>query len=144
MDSLKMIQQQVVYFTAGILTLLLAIWFIVPYQGIVAGIFLGICVSLYNVLYLAKKVRVIEENAIATKTSKYRGIGMINRFLMVAFAILLAVKFPAWFDVIAVAAGLPFCNILAVCLGFVKVRRSLSWKERSDSTANGKNTYNRV
>lgn len=140
MDSLKMIQQQVVYFTAGILTLLLAIWFIVPYQGIVAGIFLGICVSLYNVLYLAKKVRLIEENAISKKFAKHQGNGQIHRYLMVALAIFLAVKFPAWFNAIAVAAGLPFCNILSVCFGFVVVRRSLSWKERGDSTENGKNT----
>ncbi len=140
MDSLKIIQQRVVYFTVGILTLLLVIWFIAPYQRTVAGIFLGVCVSLYNVLYQAKKVRLIEESAFSEEPVKHRGVGQTHRYLMVALAIVLAVKFPAWFDAIAVAAGLPFCNILSVCLGFVVVRRSLSWKERGESTANGKNT----
>ncbi|MGA8944078.1 MAG: ATP synthase subunit I [Thermoactinomyces sp.] len=140
MDSFKIIQQWVVCFTAGILTLLLAIWFITPYQRIIAGIFLGICVSLYNVLYLAKKMRSIDENAFSKSSGKYRGTGQIHRYLMVALAIFLAVKFPAWFEATAVVAGLPFCNILSVCLGFVVVRRSLSWKERGESAANGKNT----
>ncbi|MBA4602955.1 ATP synthase subunit I [Thermoactinomyces mirandus] len=137
---MKKIQQQVVYFTAAMLALLLAIWFVAPYQRIVAGIFLGICVSLYNVFNLAKKMRVVEENVIATKTAKYRGIGMIHRYLMVALAIFFAVKFSAWFDVRAIVAGLPFCYILIAFLEFLDARRSPTWKERGESTANGKNT----
>lgn len=126
MDTVKTIRQRVVYLTAGLLTLLLIIWFVTPHQRIVAGIFLGLCVSLYNVLNLLWKMNAARESAIRMQSGRYQGVGMIHRYLMVALAIMIAVKFSAWIDVGAIVAGLPVCYIFLYCTEFVQVMRSSS------------------
>ncbi len=123
MDPMKPIRRRMVGLTAGLLTVLLITWLLTPYKELALGFILGICVSLYNVLYMARRVRLAGEYAIATGSTKARGTGMINRYLMVALAILIALKNPDWVDVRAVALGVPICYIFLVLLEFWEVRR---------------------
>ena len=78
MDTVKTIRKRVVSLTTGLLTLLLIIWFMTPHQRIVAGVFLGLCVSLYNVLNLLWKIKIGRESAFHAKP-RFRGVGMIHR-----------------------------------------------------------------
>jgi ATP synthase protein I len=100
MDPLHTIRRRVVILTAGFLALLLVLWLLTPYKKMVAGAGLGLLVSLYNVLYMARKVRLAGETTLATGSTRHRGTGMINRYLMVALAILVAFKYPMHFDVL--------------------------------------------
>ncbi|MBA4548134.1 ATP synthase subunit I [Thermoactinomyces intermedius] len=126
MDTVKTIRKRVVSLTTGLLTLLLIIWFMTPHQRIVAGVFLGLCVSLYNVLNLLWKMKPVKESAVYLKPGRYRGVGIIHRYLMVALAIIIAVKFPEWIDPRAIVAGLPVCYIFLYCTQFIQVIRSSS------------------
>jgi len=125
-DPMKAIRQRVVFLTAGILFLLLIIWMITPYKKMVAGCFLGVCVSLYNVSHLATRVKLAGNYAIATGSTRHKSTGMMHRYLMVALAIIIAVSFPTWFDVRAIVAGLPVCYIMLRILGLWEVTRQSS------------------
>lgn len=125
MDTVKTIRKRVVSLTTGLLTLLLIIWFMTPHQRIVAGVFLGLCVSLYNVLNLLWKIKIGRESAFHAKP-RFRGVGMIHRYLMVALAVMIAVRFPEWIEVKAIVAGLPVCYIFLYCTQFIQVIRSSS------------------
>ncbi|TCW39261.1 ATP synthase I subunit [Laceyella sacchari] len=123
MDPLHTIRRRVVILTAGFLALLLVLWLLTPYKKMVAGAGLGLLVSLYNVLYMARKVRQAGETTLATGSTRHRGTGMINRYLMVALAILVAFKYPMHFDVRTIVVGLPICYILIIVLEFWEVRK---------------------
>ncbi|MFC7440067.1 ATP synthase subunit I [Laceyella putida] len=129
MDPLHTIRRRVVILTAGFLALLLVLWYLTPYKKMVAGTGLGLLVSLYNILYMARKVRLAGEFTVATGSTKQRGTGMINRYLMVALAILVAFKYPMHFDVRTIVVGLPICYILIILLEFWEARR-LATKSR--------------
>ncbi|SEM79985.1 ATP synthase subunit I [Lihuaxuella thermophila] len=126
MDPMKPVRRRVVASTAGLLIALLITWLLTPYKDLTAGLILGVCVSLYNVLYMARRVRLAGEFAAQTGSTKARGTGMINRYLMVALAILIAMKYPDWVDVRTVALGVPVCYILLVLLEFWETRRQTS------------------
>jgi hypothetical protein len=137
MDPMITIRRRVVFLTTGFFTILWIIWLITPHKRFVAGIFLGICVSLYNVLYLSRKVWAAGEHAIATGSTSKPGTGMINRYLMVALAIIIAIMYPKVFDVRTIPVGLPICYIIITLLGFWQERRSNYQLERGESTADG-------
>jgi ATP synthase protein I len=123
MDPITTIRRRVVFLTIVFLAILMIIWFFTPQKRLVAGFFLGLCVSLYNTLYMSRKVRIAGERAILTGSTRNRGTGMVNRYLMVALAIIIAIEYPGWFDVRAVPFGLPICYILIILLEFWEARR---------------------
>lgn len=123
MVPMQTIRRKVIYLTAGFLTALLIMWLLTPYKAFIAGIILGLLVSLYNVLYLARRVRLAGESTIAAGTKKVQGTGMINRFLMAALAVIVGVKYPQVIDVRTIPLGLPICYILIVLLEFWQVKR---------------------
>ncbi|MBA4495954.1 ATP synthase subunit I [Paenactinomyces guangxiensis] len=118
MDPMKSICRRVLVFTVGLIIALLILWFSTSYQQAIAGLILGILVSLYNVLYLARKLRIAGEYAIATGSPKTPGVGMLNRFLMVTLAVMITVKYPGTFDFRSMVLGLPVCYILSVFMYF--------------------------
>lgn len=105
------IRRRVVFLAAGILFILLIVWLITPFRSYAAGLFLGICVSVYNVWYLSHKVKRMGETALARGKSG-TGSGMLQRYLMVTLAFLIAMKFPQHVHPLAIIAGLPICYIL--------------------------------
>jgi ATP synthase protein I len=122
MESLQTIHRRVVFLTAGLLAILLVIWFIAPQKRLVAGLILGISVSLYNTLYMARKVHSVGVRAAETGSVKQRGTGMIHRYLMASLAIIIAALHPDRFDVRIVPLGLPICYIMIYLLEFWQVK----------------------
>lgn len=112
MQSKLTIRRRVMVLTTGLLIVFLIMVFLTPYRAFFAGLLLGTFVSLYNFWYLSWKLQLVLKNALAG--NKIRGTGMINRFLVVAFAMLIAAKYPAAFDVKSVLIGLPLCYILSI------------------------------
>jgi hypothetical protein len=111
MQSKITIRRRVMVLTTGLLIVFLIMVFLTPYRAFFAGLLLGTSVSLYNFWYLSWKLQLVLKNALAG--NKIRGTGMINRFLVVAFAMLIAAKYPA-IDVKSVIIGLPLCYILSI------------------------------
>jgi ATP synthase protein I len=112
MQSKLTTRRRVMVLTTGLLIVFLIMVFLTPYRAFFGGLLLGTFVSLYNFWYLSWKLRHVLKNALSG--NKVRGTGMINRFLVVAFAMLIAANYPTTFDVKSVLIGLPLCYILSI------------------------------
>ncbi|WP_077614203.1 ATP synthase subunit I [Caenibacillus caldisaponilyticus] len=91
----------------------LLLWLFTPLKSFAAGFILGGLISLYNILYLARRVRIIHEQA-AWAVPRRAGSGFVNRVLMVAFGVILAYRFPEQIDYRGLAPGLALGYILMV------------------------------
>jgi ATP synthase protein I len=105
-------RRRVMVLTTGLLIMFLIMVFLTPYRVFFCGLLLGTAVSLYNFWYLSWKLGFVLQSALSGNS--IRGTGMINRFLVVAFAMLVAAKFPTILDVKGVLVGLPLCYILSI------------------------------
>ncbi|MFD2209959.1 ATP synthase subunit I [Virgibacillus halophilus] len=75
-----------------------------PYVRLFLGLLLGSAVSFYNLFLLQKKTQELA-NAVADK-QRAKGIGMISRFAAAIIAVMIALKFEAYFQLVAVLIGL--------------------------------------
>ncbi|SHE97161.1 ATP synthase I chain [Seinonella peptonophila] len=116
------IRRWVIIFTTGLLALCLILWFLFPIQPFIAGVMLGLSISLYNILYLTRRIRLKCEQSILSSI-RLPGSGMFHRYLMVTLAIIIAILYRDWIDVRAVVLGLPICYILVVLLELIAVLR---------------------
>ncbi|RAL23320.1 ATP synthase subunit I [Thermoflavimicrobium daqui] len=126
MDLMQFMRRQLVILTAVFLSLLLISWFLTPYKTFIAGIALGILTAFYNVLHLARRLRLAGELAIQTDGKKMSGLGVINRFLMVTLGVIILYKFPEVFDYRGFALGLPICYFLPFFIALVYRKKFLS------------------
>lgn len=79
-------------------------WGFTPYQSIFAGLILGTSVSFLNLWLLYKKTIRLSE-AVAQGEKMY-SLGTLSRFAYAALAILIVIKFPSYFNIIATVCGL--------------------------------------
>jgi ATP synthase protein I len=86
-----------------------------PYLQVFLGLLLGSAVSFYNLYLLQKKT--IEFTEAVAKSEKPRGIGMISRFAAASLAIIIALRYEEYFDVIAVIIGL-MTSYLVIMIDF--------------------------
>ena len=75
-----------------------------PYLRIFLGLLLGAIISFYNLWVLQKKIYDFGE-AVEKKQS-VRGLGTVSRFAAVALAVVIALRFEDYFQIIAVIIGL--------------------------------------
>ncbi|TMN23822.1 ATP synthase subunit I [Lentibacillus cibarius] len=90
-----------------------------PYQQIFLGLLLGGCVSFYNLWLLQRKI-----DAFAASTEKNEsagGLGSISRLAAAALAVLIALRFDAYFNVISVLVGL-MTSYLVIVIDFFMSR----------------------
>ncbi len=111
MNDFSSSNRLVLILTSIILVLSLLLWFVTPAKSFVAGFILGGLISLYNVLYLARRVSLITQLVIAG-SHRPKSLGFLYRILMVVFGIILVYKFPEWFDYRSYVLGLPLCYVL--------------------------------
>ncbi|MFC4558079.1 ATP synthase subunit I [Virgibacillus kekensis] len=87
-----------------------------PYLSIFLGLLLGSLVSFYNLYLLQKKV---DDFAASVETrQKTRGLGTVSRLAAVALAIIVALRFEEYFDVIAVLIGL-MTSYIVIMIDFI-------------------------
>ncbi|WP_026907716.1 ATP synthase subunit I [Paucisalibacillus globulus] len=86
-----------------------------PYLQVFLGLLLGSTISFYNLYLLQKKT--IEFTEAVAKSEKPRGIGMISRFAAASLAIIIALRYEEYFDVIAVIIGL-MTSYLVIMIDF--------------------------
>lgn len=116
--ELVRVRRLILILSCAVLAGLLLIWLFVPAKPFVMGIIIGGLISLYNVLYLARRVRIAGQLTM-THSVRPTGTGLINRILMIAFGVILAYRFPEWIDYRALVIGLPMSYVLmvvAMCL----------------------------
>ncbi|BCU83265.1 hypothetical protein JIR001_30480 [Polycladomyces abyssicola] len=131
MDAQDLYRRQTAILTCIFLALAFLLWWATSWKVFFAGIFLGGAAGLYNVLYLIRKLRLIDEQAMSAASGKRRvNTGLANRFLMAAFPMLLAVRFPEWIDYRSVLLGLPVPYILLIAVGLRHTQRQFSREKR--------------
>ncbi|NCU16294.1 ATP synthase subunit I [Pallidibacillus pasinlerensis] len=96
----KKYRQYLFYFLA----LLVLGWGFTPYKTIFLGLILGTTVSFINLWLLYKKTIKFSEAILNGK--KAYSLGMLSRFAYAGLAILIAIKFPNYFNIIATVIGL--------------------------------------
>ncbi|MEN2767294.1 ATP synthase subunit I [Ornithinibacillus xuwenensis] len=87
-----------------------------PYLSIFLGLLLGSTISFYNLYLLQKKISEFTE-AIAKK-QKARGLGTISRFAAAALAVIIALRYEEYFNMIAVIIGL-MTSYLVIMIDFM-------------------------
>ncbi|WP_047981133.1 ATP synthase subunit I [Ornithinibacillus contaminans] len=87
-----------------------------PYVTIFLGLLLGSAISFYNLYLLQKKTSEFTE-AVAKKQPA-RGLGTISRFAAVALAVIIALRYEAYFNMIAVIIGL-MTSYLVIMIDFI-------------------------
>ncbi|RFA36714.1 hypothetical protein CAI16_03655 [Virgibacillus dokdonensis] len=75
-----------------------------PYVRIFLGLLLGTSISFYNLYLLQKKVDLFGEAV--TSNQKVKTLGTLSRMTAAILAILIAIRFDAYFHMIAVIIGL--------------------------------------
>ncbi|SFX63198.1 ATP synthase I chain [Thermoactinomyces sp. DSM 45891] len=116
-STTKPIYYRVVVITLVLFITLLTFWLLTPHKPLLAGVALGLSVSLYNFLHLARRVRLVGESIVETGAAR-KSLGMIQRVFMVIFSILLAVRFPEQIDGRGIILGVPACYIFSVFVYF--------------------------
>lgn len=111
---------------------LLVVALLPNYRPIAFGLIAGSAVSYVNTKYLARKVRLITEAA-ANGEKKKRGLGFSQRAAVSVAAVILAVKFPQWFEMYALAGSLVFAPFALIVIGFVLSRHA----ERNSANERG-------
>ncbi|HET6872419.1 MAG TPA: ATP synthase subunit I [Sporolactobacillaceae bacterium] len=118
MSEFERSRRLVLILTSITLLCSILLWLLTPAKSFVAGFILGGLISLYNVLYLARRVNVISQLVI-TGIRGRMGLGFLYRVLMVVFGAILVYKRPEWFDYRTYVLGLPLCYILLlIATGF--------------------------
>ena len=95
--------------------------FLPAYRLVANGLILGSAVSCFNVLYMARKIRRVADMAATVMQEKRKriGLGFGMRLLTSIVAIIIALKFPQYFNKVAVAASLVFAQFLLQIIGTV-------------------------
>src|SRR5690625_4512279 len=79
-------------------------WGFTEYQVIFQGLILGMVVGFFNLYLLQKKVNVIGEKAANNQTA--RSFGTLSRFAAAALVVVIVLRFPEHFHMIAAVLGL--------------------------------------
>ncbi|GIO26858.1 ATP synthase subunit I [Ornithinibacillus bavariensis] len=87
-----------------------------PYMRIFLGLLLGSTISFYNLYLLQKKT--IEFTEAVAKKEKARGIGTISRLAAVALAVIIALRYEEYFQMIAVIIGL-MTSYIVIMIDFI-------------------------
>ncbi|HLQ72671.1 MAG TPA: ATP synthase subunit I [Bacillota bacterium] len=113
----RMIYRQRKYMLFILMTFIIGA-IITPYSQVFFGLLLGSCISFYNQLLLHRKIALFGEKVI--RAEKPKGLGFISRLAAVAFAVIIVLRFPEHFNVIALLIGL-MVSYLVLAIDFMKV-----------------------
>lgn len=132
LQELVRVRRLILILSCSVLAGLLLIWLVVPAKPFIMGIIIGGLISLYNVLYLARRVRIAGQLAM-THGLRSAGSGLTSRIGMIVIGVALAYRFPQWIDFRALVIGLPLSYVLmvvAMCL-YIKKETKMRREGRS-------------
>ncbi|SDW41183.1 ATP synthase I chain [Marininema mesophilum] len=117
MEALDLRRRRMITLSIIPLFIFLLLWIITPYRPFFAGLALGAGISLCNILYLARRIRIIGEVAAAGSQPR-SGTGLLTRILLVVFGVGLTFRYPEWFDYRSFLLGLPMCYVLLIIVEY--------------------------
>ncbi|HET7521805.1 MAG TPA: ATP synthase subunit I [Bacillales bacterium] len=122
MADLDRFRRLTLILSCTVLAILAVLWFFLPARAVIAGLILGGLISLYNVLYLARRVRMAGQSVI---DGHFRliGTGLMNRLLMVGLGIMFVYRFPEWIDARFFVFGLLISYVLMVVAACVNTKK---------------------
>jgi ATP synthase protein I len=103
MDYTKMTKRQRKWMLY-LLALLFLGWGFTSYKDVFLGLILGSSISFYNLWLLQRKINHVGQAA--AKNTTARAIGTFSRFAGAALAVVIALRYPQYFHMIAVVIGL--------------------------------------
>ena len=86
-----------------------------PYPRIFLGLLLGGAASFYNLWLLQRKIEAFAESA--QKNKRATGIGTLSRMASAVLAVIIAFRYPEYFDMIFVIVGL-MTSYLVIVIDF--------------------------
>src|SRR5699024_1048593 len=96
-DGLIWMKRMIFILSCCILAILMLIWVLTPAKSLAAGFILGELIGLFNVLYLAHRIRIVGKRVISG-LPRIGGSGLFVRLLTVILGIGFTYRFPEWFD----------------------------------------------
>ncbi|GGH84072.1 Na+/proline symporter [Pullulanibacillus pueri] len=130
--ELDWIRRLIIILSSSFIIILILLWLVTPAKAFIAGLLLGGIISLYNLLYLARRIRMAGQVAMTGAPGLLRGTGMFNRILMVLFAILITARFPDWIDYRSLILGLLLNFVLLIIVAVLYARKEATMKEGRD------------
>lgn len=79
-------------------------WGFTQYQSVFLGLILGTCFSFINLWQLVRRMRKFDKDV--SKGKKIRSLGSLSRLATAALAIIIAMKWTHYFNIISVVLGL--------------------------------------
>ncbi|MRG86200.1 ATP synthase subunit I [Salinibacillus xinjiangensis] len=105
-----------------VLALFVLGWGLTPYPDIFLGLLLGSSISFFNLWLLQRKVNQVGQAAAKQVTA--RALGTFSRFASAVLAVLIALRYPQHFHMIAVVIGLMTIYFVIMIDFFVTSQRS--------------------
>ncbi|MFC4619862.1 ATP synthase subunit I [Camelliibacillus cellulosilyticus] len=128
MAELAWYRRLILILSSCILGIFILLWFFTPAKSLIAGFILGGVISLYNTLYLARRIRII--GLLAMKGfQRHAGTGLLNRLIMVVFGVIIVYRFPNWFDYRTMIAGLLIGYVLMVITACLHAKKEKAERE---------------
>jgi ATP synthase protein I len=124
-DYMKMVNRQRKWMFY-LLALFFLGWGFTPYQDIFLGLILGSSISFFNLWLLQRKVNQVGQAAAHNVTA--RALGTFSRLAGAALAVVIALRYPQYFQVIAVVIGLMTIYIV-IMIDFILHQKDLSLRK---------------
>lgn len=118
MNDLSVYLKTIYRISLSLFSVCLLVWAVIPeYRSLVAGLMLGMLVSLLNIWYLSMKIRQL--SALAREGTRRRfNLGFLTRASMAVLAVMFAVKLEQ-IDLAATIVGLFYAPSAILVLGIL-------------------------
>ncbi|MDQ0482332.1 ATP synthase subunit I [Guptibacillus hwajinpoensis] len=107
-------------FTLYLLAIFVMGWGITSYKAIFLGLILGTILSIYNLFNMYRKVDRLGEATV--KGTKARSLGLLTRQAVAGLAVLIALRYPEYFNLLGVVSGLMTTYLIILIDSISKIR----------------------
>lgn len=107
-------------FTLYLLAIFVMGWGITSYKALFLGLILGTIFSIYNLFNMFRKVDRLGEATV--KGTKARSLGLLTRQAVAGLGVLIALRYPEYFNLLGVVSGLMTTYIIILIDSISKIR----------------------
>ncbi|MDO6656263.1 ATP synthase subunit I [Anaerobacillus sp. 1_MG-2023] len=107
-------------FTLYLLAIFVMGWGITSYKALFLGLILGTIFSIYNLFNMFRKIDRLGEATV--KGTKARSLGLLTRQAVAGLSVLVALRYPEYFNLLGVVIGLMTTYIIILIDSISKIR----------------------
>ncbi|MCA0991224.1 ATP synthase subunit I [Pseudalkalibacillus hwajinpoensis] len=107
-------------FTLYLLAIFVMGWGITSYKALFLGLILGTIFSIYNLFNMFRKIDRLGEATV--KGTKARSLGLLTRQAVAGLSVLIALRYPEYFNLLGVVIGLMTTYIIILIDSTSKIR----------------------